>query len=238
MLPLPLKPSHTNYCVTCGKSVCMGCVIGSFLVHKSDGRDIDRVMKKAMECPLCRSDTENFDVKWNLKQIKKLANTGNHEAMSIIGDTYYNGDDGLQQDKAEGLKWYYRALEAGSGHAAFNLGGCYLRGDSVERDIEKALKYSQKAVDLGYIPAFYTIANVLLYKGEIEEGMLNLRKAVMCGGSENKPFTDLRNGFKHGFISKDEYAFTLREHQKACNEMKSDERKRFKVMCMWDEPTV
>ena len=25
MLPLPLEPSEFNYCVTCGKTVCMGC---------------------------------------------------------------------------------------------------------------------------------------------------------------------------------------------------------------------
>ena len=46
----------------------------------------------------------------------------------------------------------------------------------------------------------------------------------MCGTSEECLFNILRDGFKNGFITKDEYAFTLRENQKACTEMKSDER--------------
>ena len=52
--------------------------------------------------------------------------------------------------------------------------------------------------------------------------MLNFRKAAMCGDSD--VFNLLRNCFKNGFITKDEYAYTLKENQAACNEMKSDAR--------------
>ena len=34
----------------------------------------------------------------------------------------------------------------------------------------------------------------------------------------------MRNGYKDGYITKDEYAFTLRENLKASNEMKSESR--------------
>ena len=54
--------------------------------------------------------------------------------------------------------------------------------------------------------------------------MLNLRKAAMCGLSDDSLFDLLRNGFKVGFITKEEYAYTLRENQKACNEMKNGPR--------------
>ena len=52
----------------------------------------------------------------------------------------------------------------------------------------------------------------------------------MCGTSEECLFNILRDGFKNGFITKDEYAFTLRENQKACNEMKSVDRERAMVL--------
>ena len=126
----------------------------------------------------------------------------------------------LKQDRAEGLKWYHRAMEAGDGMAANHLGGCYYEGNGVEQDHDKAFEYFQTAAELGHIPGYYALGNLLMFKrGEIEEGMLNLRKAVMCGMSE--PLKSLRYGFADGYITKDEYAFTLRENQAACNEIKS-----------------
>ena len=154
----------------------------------------------------------------------KRANAGNARSMYFVGKHYFDGKLGLTQDKAEGLKWYHRALEAGSGMSAGIIGNCYHKGDGVEQDDDKALEYFQKAAELDFIPAFYTVGNFLIHKGEIEEGMLNLRKAAMCGLSDDSLFDLLRNGFKVGFITKEEYAYTLKENQKACNEMKSESR--------------
>ena len=50
----------------------------------------------------------------------------------------------------------------------------------------------------------------------------------ICKLSEDWLFDRLRAGFKSGYITKDEYAFTLRENQAASNEMKSVARERFK----------
>ena len=136
---------------------------------------------------------------------------------------------GLQEDKAEGLKWYHRALDAGDGMAAFHLGSCYWQGDGVERDMEKGMGHYHKSAELGVMHAFSVIGRFHLTVGEIEEGILNLRKAAMCGTSmgDDSIFKDLRDGFKYGYITKDEYAFTLREYQAPCNEMKSDMREQW-----------
>ena len=111
--------------------------------------------------------------------------------------------------------------------AAYCLGISYANGDGVEQGIEKALEYFHKSAELGYIHAFSLIGTILMKKGEIEEGMLNFRKAAMCGMSEDILFDQLREGFYYGYITKDEYAFTLRENQAACYEMKSDGREKW-----------
>ena len=112
---------------------------------------------------------------------------------------------------------------------AFNLARCYEEGDGVKQDIEKAIEYSQKSAGLGFIPSYFQLGSLLLFeRGEIEEGLLNYRKAVMCGMNEEYIFDELREGFKDGYITKDEYAFTLRENQAACYEMKSDGRELWK----------
>ena len=218
MIPFPLSEDEINYCFTCGKTVCYGCVLSTGLVHSRNCREFDvkKVVEKIMTCPLCRTNHASYDDKFRLEKEMKRANAGNGESMFRVGEYYFNGERGLQQDKAEGLKWYHRAVEAGSGMAAYCLGNFYEDGEPLE--------YFQKAAELDFIPAFYTIGNLLIHKGEIEEGMLNLRKAAMCGLSDDSLFDLLRNGFKVGFITKEEYAYTLKENQKACNEMKSESR--------------
>ena len=64
----------------------------------------------------------------------------------------------------------------------------------------------------------------------MEEGLLNLRKAVLCGFSHKAVFDALRQGYKDGHITKEEYAFTLRENQKISEEMKSASREKAKIM--------
>ena len=53
----------------------------------------------------------------------------------------------------------------------------------------------------------------------------------MCGiGTDDKKdlFDQLRQGFNDGFITKEEYAFTLRTNQAAFDETKSEERELYK----------
>ena len=55
-----------------------------------------------------------------------------------------------------------------------------------------------------------------------------MRKAAMCGMSDENLFKALRHSFREGYITKDEYAYTLRENQAACNEIKSEARETYK----------
>ena len=185
--------------------------------------------KKMALCTFCRTNNMKYESdKSRLEQNMKLVDSGNPYATFMVGHYYFNGEKGLQQDKVEGLKWYHRAVEAGSATAAHIIGNCYDRGDGVEQDIDKALEYYQKSADLGYITSFALTGIILLKKGEMEEAMLNLRKAVMCGISKYDIFHFLRMGFKEGCITKEENAYTLRENQAACNEMKSEAREKYK----------
>ena len=184
MLPLPYETSGSNYCVICGKTVCSGCMIGTAEAH-AEGGDEEKAVEKITTCPYCRSKTTCYDDKFWLEKEMKRANAGDGESMHVIGGYYFDGEMGLQQDKAEGLQWYHRSMEAGSGHAAFDLSRCYKYGDGVKQDIEKAIEYSQKSAGLGFIPSYFQLGSLLLFeRGEIEEGLLNYRKAVMCGMNE------------------------------------------------------
>ena len=120
MLPfLPHSESETNYCVTCGKTVCIGCIISAALVYKRDGGDTKTAVEKGTTCPYCRSNPASCDTKSKLEKEMKRANAGDHKAMYHLGEYSFGGKMGLRQDKAEGLKWFHRAMVAGDGTSAF-----------------------------------------------------------------------------------------------------------------------
>ena len=159
MIPFPLSEDEINYCFTCGKTVCYGCVLSTGLVHSRNCREFDvkKVVEKIMTCPLCRTNHASYDDKFRLEKEMKRANAGNGESMNRVGEYYFNGERGLQQDKAEGLKWYHRAVEAGSGMAAYCLGNFYEDGEPLE--------YYQKELSLiSYLPST-PLATFLFTKG-------------------------------------------------------------------------
>ena len=61
-------------------------------------------------------------------------------AMSIIGDIYYIGEDGIDQDYAEAFKWYSRAAELGYNMAKIKMTLMLYRGLGVEQDLPQAFK--------------------------------------------------------------------------------------------------
>ena len=115
-----------------------------------------------------------FDDKVEIKALMKRVDAGHHEAMRDIGTYYFKGEMGLRQDKAEGLKWYRRAVEAGSGMAAFSLGAEYHEDDGVDKYHHKALEYYQKSTELGYIPAFPQLARFFWKGGRLKRSICQL----------------------------------------------------------------
>ena len=61
-------------------------------------------------------------------------------AMSIIGDIYYIGEEGINQDYAEAFKWYSRAAARGYNMAKIKMTLMLYRGLGVKQDLPRAFK--------------------------------------------------------------------------------------------------
>ena len=61
-------------------------------------------------------------------------------AMSIIGDIYYIGEEGIEQDYAEAFKWYSRAAARGYNMAKIKMTLMLYRGLGIEQDLPRAFK--------------------------------------------------------------------------------------------------
>ena len=64
-----------------------------------------------------------------------------------LGDSYFYGRNGLEQNYAEAAKWYRKATEAIVGRGFYEMGFCYEYGKGVEADLEEAEKWYRKAAD-------------------------------------------------------------------------------------------
>ena len=107
LIALPILPGDTEYRHCCGKTICCGCEL-SLLEASLWG------LKRSI-CSFCRHDRDVSNLlsdaewdEWAVEREMKRANAGGATAMGRVGQYYFDGQFGVQQDKAEGLKWYHR----------------------------------------------------------------------------------------------------------------------------------
>jgi len=132
------------------------------------------------------------------------------------------GGYGMPQDRVKANELYLKAGELGSSSGYFNLGIAYHEGNGVEVDMKKAKHYWELAAMMGHIHARHNLGYIEEDAGKIERAYRHLLLAAKAGHEE--ALSNIKLGFEDGFITKDEYASTLRAHQKIQDEMKSDER--------------
>ncbi len=89
-----------------------------------------------------------------ISKIRKLAYSNNRDAQYDLAQHYEdNGYLGYPNPKFNNNKrfyWYNKAAENGSGEAYNNLADLFERGDGCEKNLEKALLYYKKSMDLNY----------------------------------------------------------------------------------------
>lgn len=69
--------------------------------------------------------------------------------MTEIGNDFFEGRNGKQQDYVEAVKWYRKAAEQGDAYAQCCLGNCYNKGNGVTQDYTEAVKWYRKAAEQG-----------------------------------------------------------------------------------------
>ena len=208
-LPLPLAADQIIFEACCGKDICDGCV---------------RVMKEregADKCAFCRTPHTRSNEE-TIRRTNNLINKGNANAYYMLAGCYVDGEMGLPQDRQKANDLYLKAGELGCAGAYFNLGNAYCSGRGVEVDMKKAKHYWELAAVNGSARARYNIGCIEEQAGNPHRSMKHFILGAMAG---HKPSLDaVKDGYKHGHITKDEYANTLRAHQKSQDEMKSEAR--------------
>jgi hypothetical protein len=88
-----------------------------------------------------------------------IAQSGDSEAMSRIGDVFAGGL-GVARNFGESLRWYRRAADLGNGRGMHAIGRFYLLGTGVERNVVEAEAWFRRAADAGEIAAMADLKRI------------------------------------------------------------------------------
>ena len=201
------------YKFCCGKRVCTGCIDAAAKEMKK-GK-----MKRC--CEFCRAPNPRSG-KEEMKRCKKRMKLKDAYAFYELGDHYSTGCWGLPQHLSKAVELWKQGAELGSIHSYCGLGDAYMRGAGVEQDVEKARYHFEIAAMGGHENARHGLGGIEEGLGNAKKGMKHIMFAARCG--YDMSMKAIGKAYKMGYVTKDEYAATLRAYKESYDEMESVHR--------------
>jgi len=202
------------YQVCCGKVLCCGCVLAA---HE----EVDKGKMKDL-CAFCRMPTVYSDEEY-LKRLEKRLMLNDREAFYQLACAYRDGDLGLSKDNNKALELMDRAADLGSPTASYILAQAYYIGQlGVEKDLKKENHYLELAAMSGHEIARHNLGGTEAENSNMYRAMKHYLIAARRGYDDS--MKAVGDGYKDGYVTKDQYANTLRVYQSSCKEMKSEQR--------------
>jgi TPR repeat protein len=199
----------TTYMTCCGQTFCIGCNVG--------------IAAENPICPFCREVIGDDDDKL-IQMVNSRMAANDPEASFQLGYLYQNGAKGFPEDHEKAFELYTKAADLGSIEAHRELGNHYICGDGTVKDIKKAVHHWEISAVKGNALARHSL-------GVYEIGEENFRRAcrhfiIAAKDGVVDAMDNVRNGYKEGFVTKEEFEETLRSFQKSRDEMKSEQREK------------
>ena len=127
------------------------------------------------------------------------------------------------------LELWNKAAELGLLRAHYRLGFSYFQGEGVEKDARKALHHYKLAAIGGHEMARYNLGCMEIESnGNVVRAMKHWMIAARAG--LDMSLKQVGIGYKRGYVTKDDYASTLRAYQHSWDEMKSEQRTKAMVI--------
>ena len=86
------------------------------------------------------------------------AENNDADAQFNLGESYYFGENGVEKNIAEAVKWIRKSANLGNANAQYRLGYCYMNGKGVLVMPNTAIKWWYKSADQGQPDAQYMLA--------------------------------------------------------------------------------
>ena len=207
-LPLPMEFEKSILYSCCSKTICEGCSCANKLLQLQERRQ--------QTCPFCRKSAPETREESD-KNLMKRAAANDPVALFELGKRACdNGDyDGA-------FKYFTKAAELGEVDAYYELYIMYREGHGVEKDEKKEICHLEEAAIAGHPYARYNLAVYEGKNGRIDRAVKHFIIAANLGFDD--AMKELKDCYKAGDISKEDFAAALRAHHVAVKATKSPER--------------
>ena len=209
-LPFPLDNGKLLY-PCCSKYICKGCQFANMTCR---GLEEEHLMM-GTTCPFCRDPMRNEE-EVKVQKMKRVA-ANDPVAIREMGLRHFD-----EENYDAAFEFFERSAQLGDAEAHYKLGHHYNWGEGVEKDENKAWYHVAEAAIRGHSDARFVLALIEARDGRIERAVKHLIIAVNFGHDD--AIRALRECYKDGDISKEDFAAALRAHHAAVNAMKSPDR--------------
>ena len=207
-LPMPLDINARSFRSCCGQRTCNGCFLVNAMYEVQRG--------EAEKCPFCRTISPTSDEE-NAKRMWRRSEANDPIALGCIGWKHYE-----DEDFENAFRCWTRAAEEGNEDARFRLGGMYLQGRFVEKNVDECISHLEQAAIRGHVEARFNLGYLDWKKGKFDRAVKHWIISASLG--DNISVQELKKSYKLGHASKDDFARALRAHQAAVDAMKSTDR--------------
>jgi len=208
-LPLPLNHQNSVPYFCCGKIICIGCDYANTLVREREAR-------LQQTCPFCRHPLPKTDEEADKNKMKRVEKN-DPVAIREIGKKHYQ-----KGDYERAFHYLTKAAELGDVDAQNDLSFCYRKGEGVEKDEKKGLYYLEEAAIAGLPEARYNLAMLEGKNERFDRAVKHWIIAANLGYDDS--IQRLKESYKDGLVSKEDFAGALRAHQAAIDASKSPQR--------------
>ena len=206
-LPLPLDDSKAVVTSCCSILLCKGCA----------NADIARRNFRDRKCPFCRNPLSETEEETNKKRMKRVA-ANDPIALRRMGVRHF-----YKEDYDDAFKYWAKAAELGDAEAHFNLSIMYKKGQGgVETDEKKRVFHLEEAAIAGHPVARHNLGCHEGRNGRVERAVKHWIIATNLGDDES--MKRLKEYYKDGHVSKEDFAAALRAHHAAIAATKSPQR--------------
>ncbi|EJK61569.1 hypothetical protein THAOC_17921 [Thalassiosira oceanica] len=216
-LPIPFQMhEHSVLNMCCMKKICNGC-------------DFAAKMRDMEDCPFCRTPYPEIESDADqLAMIQARVEKKDPIAISFLGQKYWHGQLGLQEDARKAVELYTEAAELGSHEGLSALGLFYVIGHGVEQDEAKGVQLWAKGAMQGDVESRYNLGCNEEEKGNHDRAVRHhlISAKTGYGNSVEK----IKGMFIRGLATKEQYTQALKGYQDAMTEMKSPEREEAKAL--------
>jgi len=186
-------------------------------IHAADVKD----KKSACLCPFCRTPPPTSRREM-VKRYENRIELNDAVAVHDVGCFYRDGTHGFPQNMAKALQLWHGVGELGHSGAYHNIGIAYHHGIGAERDEKKARHYFELAAMGGNVKARHHLGASEQNKGSIDRGLKHYLIAIK--GGNKKSLEDIKELYKVGHATKDDYANALSAYQAYLDDIKSVQR--------------